>query len=112
MHLLNLTQDNPKAQKIKLRGKLSLRDIKVFEPMRQNPNGTSKCARDNGGCSHLCLAADNLEKYACSCPRGIKLIDDFNCAQQNDQVLILALRNGLRKISLGEILIYFLVKYC
>lgn len=101
MHLLNLTEGtSAKAEKIKLRGKLSLRDIKVFEPMRQNSNESSGCSRNNGGCSHLCLAATTPQKYACSCPRGIQLIDNYNCASHNDQILILALRTGLRKISL------------
>ena len=105
MHLLNFTleSDSNAAQKIKLkreRGKFTLKDIKVFEPMRQNPNITSPCSIQNGGCSHLCLASSNAQKYSCSCPRGIRLVDKFNCAAGNEQILVLALRNGLRKISL------------
>ena len=105
MHLLNFTlaDENSEAQKIKLkreRGKFTLKDIKVFEPMRQNSNISSPCLLNNGGCSHLCLASSNSQKYSCSCPRGIRLVDRFNCAAGNEQILVLALRNGLRKISL------------
>ena len=93
-----------KAGTIKLRSKksepLKPMDIKVFEPMRQNPNGTSACAKNNGGCSHLCLAAENDQKFSCSCPRGIQLIDQFNCANDTQSLLILSVRTGIRKISL------------
>ena len=88
------------AQKIKLRGKLSPMDIKVFEPMRQDHNMTSACLKNNGGCSHLCLAADNAQKFSCACPRGIRLIDDKNCAKNCDEILVVALRTGIRTISL------------
>ena len=96
---------NPRADTIRLRGKgekLTPMDIKVFEPMRQKTDGmkSAACAKNNGGCSHLCLAAENSLRYACSCPRGIRLIDDFNCANDTESHLILSVRTGLRKISL------------
>ena len=106
LHILNMTNgvSHAKAGTIKLRSKksepLKPMDIKVFEPMRQNPNGTSACAKNNGGCSHLCLAAENDQKFSCSCPRGIQLIDQFNCANDTQSLLILSVRTGIRKISL------------
>ena len=66
LHLLNMTNGvaNPRADTIRLRGKgekLTPMDIKVFEPMRQKTDGmkSAACAKNNGGCSHLCLAAEN-----------------------------------------------------
>ncbi len=48
-------------------------DIKVFDPKRQPLNELSSpppCSKNNGGCSHLCLAADNFAKFSCACPTG------------------------------------------
>lgn len=76
-------------------------DIKVFEPDRQQNNGTSPCSRNNAGCSHLCLAAYNHRQYSCACPTGIKLLaDNSNCATGNEEILLLAKRTDIRKISL------------
>ena len=106
VHLLNLTNEEENGQrtvnKIKLKKEkrgLTLKDIKVFEPMRQK-SVESPCQFNNGDCSHLCLAADNAQGYSCSCPRGIRLVDKFNCADGHQEILVLALRNGIQKISL------------
>jgi hypothetical protein len=69
-------------ERIKFRGKLSPMDIKVFEPMRQKA-GTSGCSANNGGCSHLCLAAPG--GHTCSCPTGVRLVDERSCADSYDQ---------------------------
>ena len=108
MHLLNLTDESAaQAQEIKLTGKnlkLSPNDIKVFDPTRQLPNGSSPCTQNNGGCSHLCLAAESFRGYSCSCPTGIQLQDSFNCKDDNEEVLLLALVNryaqGFKKLYL------------
>ena len=104
MNLLNTTHGNrAQAQEIKLTGKnlkLSPNDIKVFDPTRQHPNGSSPCAQNNGGCSHLCLAAESSRGYSCSCPTGFPLQDSFNCKEDNEEILLLALTNSLIKISL------------
>ena len=72
-------------------------DIKVFEPMRQKA-GTSACSTNNGGCSHLCLASPT--GHTCSCPTGIKLLDNRTCADSSNQLLLLAKRYDLIQISL------------
>ena len=76
-------------ERMKFRGKLTPMDIKVFEPMRQKA-GPSGCSVKNGGCSHLCLAAPG--GYTCSCPTGVKLLNNRTCADGYDQLLLLAKR--------------------
>ena len=84
-------------ERMKFRGKLTPMDIKVFEPMRQKA-GPSGCSVKNGGCSHLCLAAPG--GYTCSCPTGVKLLNNRTCADGYDQLLLLAKRFELIHISL------------
>ena len=87
-------------ERMKLGGKLTPMDIKVFEPMRQKAGiaGSSSCSVNNGGCSHLCLAAPG--GYTCSCPTGVKLLDNRTCADGYDELLLLAKRFELIHISL------------
>ena len=87
-------------ERMKLGGKLTPMDIKVFEPMRQKAGiaGSSSCSVNNGGCSHLCLAAPGC--YTCSCPTGVKLLDNRTCADGYDELLLLAKRFELIHISL------------
>lgn len=54
-------------------------DIRVWDPKRQ-PYKWTPCERNNGGCSHLCLLAPYSPGFTCACPTGIKLIDNFTCA--------------------------------
>ena len=86
-------------ERIKFNGKLTPMDIKVFEPYRQRW-GKSPCLTNNAGCSHLCLAAPIPQGYACSCPTGIKLINNRTCAKGYAEMLLLATRDNIRKISL------------
>ena len=72
-------------------------DIKVFDPSRQKEN-LSPCL--NSGCSHLCLAAPIPQRYTCSCPTGIRLINNRTCANGYNEILLLSKREDLRKISL------------
>lgn len=55
-------------------------DIKVWEPKRQ-PYKDTPCAHNNGGCSHLCLLTTKPPGYSCACPTGIKLLNNFTCAE-------------------------------
>ena len=68
--------------------------------MRQKAGiaGSSSCSVNNGGCSHLCLAAPG--GYTCSCPTGVKLLDNRTCADGYDELLLLAKRFELIHISL------------
>lgn len=45
-------------------------DMKVFHSSRQI--GWNQCGKDNGGCSHLCLALPE-EKWTCACPNHFTL---------------------------------------
>ncbi|KAG8193521.1 hypothetical protein JTE90_003732 [Oedothorax gibbosus] len=63
-------------------GERSLMGLKVMHDSKQ-PNGTSACGLDNGGCSHLCLpaaGANDTRTYTCACPDTLHMTDDnFNC---------------------------------
>ena len=88
-------------EKVKFRGRLTPMDIKVFDPARQkDPPQTSPCLVNNAGCSHLCLAAPIPQRYVCSCPTGIKLINNRTCGNGYDEILLLSKRDDLRRISL------------
>ena len=86
-------------ERIKFKGKLTPMDIKVFDPSRQTGEH-SPCSKNNAGCSHLCLAAPIPQRYTCTCPTGIKLINNRTCANGNDEILLLSKRDDLRRISL------------
>ena len=88
---------NQEPGRIKFRGKLEPMDIKVFDPSRQMA-GPSPCS--TAKCSHLCLSAPIPQGYRCSCPTGVRLIDNVTCADGFDEILLLAKRDGLVKMSL------------
>ncbi|TTJ07848.1 Low-density lipoprotein receptor-related protein 5 [Bagarius yarrelli] len=59
------------------------------------------CSDGNGGCSHLCLLSPAPPYYSCSCPTGVKLREDGRmCRAGAEEVLLLARRTDLRRISL------------
>ncbi|VDI30227.1 low density lipoprotein receptor-related protein 5/6 [Mytilus galloprovincialis] len=59
------------------------------------------CDKHNGGCSHLCLMSPAHPFYTCACPTGIKLkLDNKTCNEGYEQLLLLARRTDLRRISL------------
>ncbi|KAK7098488.1 hypothetical protein V1264_002764 [Littorina saxatilis] len=63
--------------------------------------GVNPCGDSNGGCSHLCLMSPRQPFYACACPTGVNLLDDGKtCAEGAKDMLFLARRRDLRKISL------------
>ena len=72
----------------------------LYKAERQ-PAHPSPCDRENGGCSHLCLMSPRASGFACACPTGVRLRPDGrNCADGPDQLLLLARRPDLRRISL------------
>ena len=93
-----------RPERIQFRGKLEPMDIKVFDPYRQvshySEKNPSPCGQNNGGCSHLCLSAPIPQGFRCSCPTGIVLVDNTTCAEEFSEILVLAKRNGLVKMSL------------
>ncbi|KAK7073342.1 Low-density lipoprotein receptor-related protein 6 [Halocaridina rubra] len=63
----------------KLGTNLSPMYIHVYDTARQ-PYVKTPCQENNGGCSHLCLAAPTPERFSCACPTGVNLIDNFTCS--------------------------------
>ncbi|KAG7329468.1 hypothetical protein KOW79_007642 [Hemibagrus wyckioides] len=83
-----------------LNGIYSPMDIQVLEQKRQ-PYIHTPCSDGNGGCSHLCLLSPSPPYYSCSCPTGVKLREDGKtCRPGAEEVLLLARRTDLRRISL------------
>ncbi|XP_044537993.1 low-density lipoprotein receptor-related protein 5 [Gracilinanus agilis] len=75
-------------------------DIQVLSQDRQ-PYFRTPCEEDNGGCSHLCLLSPREPFYACACPTGVQLEDNGKtCKAGAEEVLLLARRTDLRRISL------------
>uniref|UniRef100_A0AAR2KMR7 Low density lipoprotein receptor-related protein 5 n=1 Tax=Pygocentrus nattereri TaxID=42514 RepID=A0AAR2KMR7_PYGNA len=75
-------------------------DIQVLDQERQ-PYIHTPCSDSNGGCSHLCLLSPSPPFYSCACPTGVKLREDGKtCRPGAEQVLLLARRTDLRRISL------------
>uniref|UniRef100_A0AAR2KTG8 Low density lipoprotein receptor-related protein 5 n=1 Tax=Pygocentrus nattereri TaxID=42514 RepID=A0AAR2KTG8_PYGNA len=73
-------------------------DIQVLDQERQ-PYIHTPCSDSNGGCSHLCLLSPSPPFYSCACPTGVKLREDGKTCRP-EQVLLLARRTDLRRISL------------
>ncbi|XP_018608191.1 low-density lipoprotein receptor-related protein 5-like isoform X1 [Scleropages formosus] len=83
-----------------LSGLHSPMDIQVLDKDRQ-PNVSTPCSHGNGGCSHLCLLSPMEPFYSCACPTGVRLQDDGKtCRPGAEEVLLLARRTDLRRISL------------
>ncbi|KAG5273414.1 hypothetical protein AALO_G00151070 [Alosa alosa] len=83
-----------------LNGIHSPMDIQVLAQQRQ-PNFQTPCSNGNGGCSHLCLLSPLQPFHSCACPTGVKLKDDGKtCRPGAEEVLLLARRTDLRRISL------------
>lgn len=83
-----------------LNGIYSPMDIQVLGQERQ-PNIQTPCSERNGGCSHLCLLSPVPPFFSCACPTGVKLQEDGKtCRPGAEQVLLLARRTDLRRISL------------
>uniref|UniRef100_A0A1B6BXD2 EGF-like domain-containing protein n=1 Tax=Clastoptera arizonana TaxID=38151 RepID=A0A1B6BXD2_9HEMI len=76
-------------------------DIRVWDTRRQ-PYKSTPCEHNNGGCSHLCLLAPYSPGYTCACPTGVKLIDNFTCANGAQELLLLVQRNDISRISLDS----------
>ncbi|CAL8375096.1 unnamed protein product [Arctogadus glacialis] len=83
-----------------LNGIYSPMDIQVLGPQRQ-PYIHTPCSDLNGGCSHLCLLSPVEPFHSCACPTGVQLRQDGKtCKPGAEQVLLLARRTDLRRISL------------
>lgn len=76
-------------------------DIEVWDVRRQ-PRGTHPCEKNNGNCSHLCLLSMTEPGYTCACPTGVKLVDNFTCAEGPEELLLIVQRNEICRISLDS----------
>lgn len=75
-------------------------DIHVYSPDRQPSRADNPCA-ENGNCSHLCLLSPQPPFYSCACPTGVRLLQDGRtCASGAENILLLARRRDIRRISL------------
>lgn len=75
-------------------------DIHAYMASRQSAS-PNPCGSNNGGCSHLCLMSPAEPRYKCACPTGVRLTSDWKtCADGAEEMLLLARRTDLRRISL------------
>ena len=78
----------------------------IFSPMyihafsgKKQKKGPNPC--ENNPCSHLCLMSPLSPYYTCACPTGILLQpDNQTCNDGFHEILLLARRTDLRRISL------------
>lgn len=75
-------------------------DLHVWSPERQKKE--SNPCKNNGGCSHLCLLAPYEPFYTCACPIGIKSIDNKTCADEPQELLLLARRSDICVVYLDS----------
>ena len=84
-----------------LRSKVVPFDVHVWNPSVQ-VTLSHACEQHNGGCSHLCLLSPYPPGYSCACPIGVKLIDNFTCADGPQEMLLLARRTEMCLIYLDS----------
>ncbi|KAI8440067.1 hypothetical protein MSG28_001491 [Choristoneura fumiferana] len=78
-------------------GVAGLMDVRVFH--KERITELSQCAKQNGGCSHLCLLKP--KGHSCACPIGIKLGGNGRtCENGPKNFLIFAHRVDIRIVSL------------
>lgn len=98
IHMCN--KENGTNRKTLLGNTLTPMDIHVYTSDRQ-PIVPTPCDINNGGCSHLCLLAPGEIRTSCACPTGVRLlVDKKTCADGAQQILLLARRTDVRRISL------------
>lgn len=70
---------------------------------RLQPRDYNPCGNNNGNCSHLCLLSSMKSRgYSCACPTGIKLVNDFTCAEEPEEMLFIVQRTRINKVSLDS----------
>ncbi|XP_068223129.1 low-density lipoprotein receptor-related protein 1 isoform X3 [Palaemon carinicauda] len=76
-------------------------DIHVLHPSRQPRDGPNPCAKNNGGCSHLCLLSFN-GTYQCNCPHIMSLGPDEKTCIRNEKVLLFSRPDEIRGVDLSK----------
>uniref|UniRef100_UPI00358F8E53 low-density lipoprotein receptor-related protein 6 isoform X1 n=1 Tax=Myxine glutinosa TaxID=7769 RepID=UPI00358F8E53 len=64
----------------------------------QKQSGTNACAKENGGCSHLCLFRPIGVR--CMCPMGLELLEDLKTCILPEAFLVFSRSADIRRISL------------
>ncbi|XP_012280055.1 low-density lipoprotein receptor-related protein 6 [Orussus abietinus] len=62
-------------------------------------SGNNPCAKDNGGCSHLCLNRPG-DRYVCACQIGYELTKDKKTCVIPDAFLLFARKENIGRISI------------
>lgn len=103
IHSLDLRSSNAHPREL-FHGEFVPSDIEVWDPRRQPIPlpGSNPCRINNGNCSHLCLLSTKAPGYSCACPTGVKLIDNYTCANGSEKLLLIVQRTEISKISLDS----------
>lgn len=80
-----------------LNGTSDLMDVRVFH--RRRVPVANPCARQNGGCQHMCLLRPG-DVPACVCPVGVRPLNDRQCPRGPARYVLLAHRIDVRMVSL------------
>lgn len=75
--------------------------IQILHSSRQPRDGFSPCAKDNGGCSHLCLLSVS-KTFKCECPHVMQLSADNKTCVQNEQILLFMAETEIRGVDINE----------
>ncbi|KAJ1530888.1 hypothetical protein ONE63_005730 [Megalurothrips usitatus] len=78
-----------------------LMGVAVMHQRRQSVR--TACDKDNYGCSHVCLLANNRDRAGCACPVGYRMKsgDSKACEQHPGPYLLLARTHDVRKVPMG-----------
>lgn len=80
----------------KLTGIMGIHAVHMDEPVNVKLN---KCRKNNGGCSHLCLA--NRKGIQCACPSGLQLkADGMSCDDTPMEYILFASRGSICRVTL------------
>lgn len=78
--------------------------VKVYDARLQPKIGENPCGQNNGNCSHMCLLSATEKKgYVCGCQTGVRLINEFQCAERPQDMLFLLQRSQISKVSLDTV---------
>lgn len=70
-------------------------DIHSYHPLRQLTSYKNRCARNNGGCSYLCLPSSS--GHTCRCPVGFNLNNEGQkCEETPEKLLLYARKKDIR----------------
>ncbi|XP_033324031.1 low-density lipoprotein receptor-related protein 6 [Megalopta genalis] len=100
IHSYDVQQNQAHPREL-LHGEYIPGDIEVWD-IRRQPRGSHPCDKNNGNCSHLCLLSSSEPGYTCACPTGVKLVDNFTCAERPEELLLIVQRNEICRISLDS----------